>query len=315
MPSFISVILLLVIFQQDLQTQALGENGGALPGTKIAWKTREVRAPQLSFHVFPSKLAGCDVSYHVYTPPQYTRNAGSRYPVLYWLHGTAGGVGGIRPVGRMFHLAMTKDEIPPMIVVFVNGLPGHLWTDSKDGARPVESVFVEELIPRIDKTLRTIPDRRGRILEGFSMGGYGAARIGLKCSDLFGSVSILAAGPLDLEFRGPRARGNPLRAEVLQKVCSGDMEHFRRTHPRSVAERRAAQLAKDNPSVRVAVGANDNTAALTKSFHQHLEHLGIRHEYYEVPDVGHDAAALFTYLKSNSKFYWPAHEREADHQQ
>lgn len=270
---------------------------------KSVWKTEEVQAPRLAFQVFSSQLAGCDVSFHVYTPPHYDQDTSTRFPVLYWLHGTEGGVGGIRPIGRMFHQAIADGVIPPLLLVFVNGLPNHLWTDSKDGARPVERVFVEELIPYVDKTMRTIANREGRILEGFSMGGYGAARIGFKHTDLFGRVSILAAGPLDLDFEGPRATGNPLRTEILKRVCSQDMDYFRETHPRTIAERQAGELTKTGQTVRVAVGTKDFSAHLTKSFHEHLDKLHIRHEFCEVLDADHDALALFNSLKSKSDFY------------
>ncbi|MFN9911915.1 MAG: alpha/beta hydrolase, partial [Pirellulaceae bacterium] len=119
-----------------------------------------------------------EVSYHLYIPLAYDQAELERFPVLYWLHGTEGGVNHIRPVARMFHFAIRDKGVPPMMVVFVNGLSKRLWTDSKDGLAPVETVFIEELIPQVDKLYRTIPRREGRILEGFSMGGYGAARIG-----------------------------------------------------------------------------------------------------------------------------------------
>ena len=106
----------------------------------------------------------------------------------------------IRPVSQMFDAAIRDKGVPPMIVVFVNGLSKRLWTDSKDGRAPIETVFIDELIPRIDESMRTIPNREGRIIEGFSMGGYGAARIGFRHPELFGGISILAAGPLHLEF-------------------------------------------------------------------------------------------------------------------
>ncbi len=299
---YLSIFVLLVSFpnvthaQQALERVRVGAD-------QSYWKTDEARAPGTSYHTFASKLAKCDVSYHVFKPPQYKSESDRRFQVVYWLHGTAGGTGGVAPVARMFQKAILNDEIPPLIVVFVNGLPAHLWTDSKDGSRPVERVFVDELIPHIDKTLRTIPHREGRILEGFSMGGYGVARIGFGHSDLFGRISILAAGPLDLDFHGPRADGNPLRTKILKTVCDGDMEYFRETHPRKTAERLAEKLREHEQVIRVAVGTQDNTFLLSKSFHEHLDRLGIRHDYFEVPEAGHDAQALFTFLKSTSTFY------------
>jgi len=53
----------------------------------------------------------------------------------------------LRPVARMFHFAIRDNGVPPMIVVFVNGLSKRLWTNSKDGTAPIETVFIDEIIP------------------------------------------------------------------------------------------------------------------------------------------------------------------------
>ncbi|TWT34724.1 alpha/beta hydrolase-fold protein [Blastopirellula retiformator] len=50
-------------------------------------------------------------------------------------------------------------------------------------------MFVKELIPFIDKTYRTIANRDGRGLEGFSQGGRGTTRIMFKRPDLFCSTA------------------------------------------------------------------------------------------------------------------------------
>jgi len=41
-----------------------------------------------------------------------------------------------------------------------------------------QTVVIRELIPPIDATFRTIASRDARLIEGFSAGGYGAARLG-----------------------------------------------------------------------------------------------------------------------------------------
>lgn len=71
--------------------------------------------------------------------------------------------------------AMRTGKIPLMIMVFPNGLPMGMWCDWKDGAVKLETMFIEELIPHIDRSFRTQAKREGRVIEGFSMGGYGAA--------------------------------------------------------------------------------------------------------------------------------------------
>lgn len=293
----LALLLAVSACAQDPPTGATPPRADSLP-----WVTQQVTAPQVSFHTFTSPVAGTEVSYHVYTPLAYEASTRTRFPVLYWLHGTEGGVNHIRPVARMFHLAIRDDNVPPMIVVFVNGLSRRLWTDSRDGTAPVETVFIHELIPRIDRSMRTIPDRRGRILEGFSMGGYGAARIGFRHPELFGGISILAAGPLDPEFEGPRATGNPLREQILKDVCDGDMSCFRATHPWTIAAAQAEVLRKPGTIIRQAVGSRDFSSYLSRRFHEHLDALGIPHQFQVVEGVGHDTLALMAGL-DNSDFY------------
>jgi enterochelin esterase-like enzyme len=285
------------VFAQDQAKLATNNKADELP-----WVTQQVNAPRVSFHTFTSQAAKTQVSYHVYRPSAYEESETERFPVLYWLHGTEGGVNHIRPVSQMFDRAIREKRVPPMIVVFVNGLSKRLWTDSKDGRAPIESVFIEELIPHVDKTMRTIPRREGRIIEGFSMGGYGAARIGFRHPGLFGGVSILAAGPLDLEFEGPRATGNPLRDQILKDVCDGDMAYFKATHPWTVAESQAEVLRKSATIIRQAVGSKDFTLYLSRRFHEHLKSLAIPHEFHIVEGVGHNTPALMAGL-ADFEFY------------
>jgi esterase/lipase superfamily enzyme len=287
-----------------LSASCAAQESPGLSDRTLPWVTYEAKAPRVVFRTFDSRTIGGKVSYHVYTPVAYG-NTEARLPVLYWLHGTGGGIAGIPPVAKFFDDAIEAGTVPAMIVVFVNGLPRRLWADSKDGSAPVETVFVTELIPEVDKQYRTIGKREGRILEGFSMGGYGAARIGFKYPDLFAGVSILAGGPLDLEFEGPRANRNPmLRKQILTDVCSNDMEYFKAISPWMVVELSAEKLREKKMLIRHMVGDRDNSRDLNRKFHDRMTELGIAHEYSELPNVAHDARALLTALGAgNGKFY------------
>jgi len=44
----------------------------------------------MQYRTFVSKLAGTEVSYVVYLPPDYDAATERRYPVVYWLHGRGG---------------------------------------------------------------------------------------------------------------------------------------------------------------------------------------------------------------------------------
>jgi enterochelin esterase-like enzyme len=298
----ITLTTLLLILALSMFSEYQAKPGIKSKKDEVSWVTQQVNAPRVSFHTFRSQAAKSLVSYHVYKPAAYKESDVKRFPVLYWLHGTEGGVNHILPVSQMFDHAIRNKVVPPMIVVFVNGLSKRLWTNSKDGLAPIETVFIDELIPNVEMTMRTIATREGRILEGFSMGGYGAARIGFKHAGLFGGVSILAAGPLDLNFEGPRATGNPLREQILNDVCNGDIAYFKSTHPWTVAESQARFLKKSGIIIRQAVGSEDFTLNLNRRFHEHLLSLDIPHEFHIVDGVGHNTPALMAGL-ANSEFY------------
>jgi S-formylglutathione hydrolase FrmB len=70
-----------------------------------------------------------------------------------------------------------------------------------------ERFIADDVVAYIDAHYRTLPDRLSRGLVGHSMGGYGATRIGIKHSEVFGSLYIMspcclsarAAGSLNAE--------------------------------------------------------------------------------------------------------------------
>jgi len=280
---------------QDVQSQS---------EPKPQWVTPVINAPRLQHRTFESAAAKSKVSYFIYTPKLYDQEKERRFPVLYWLHGTGGGLQGVPYLVTYFDTAIRAGETPPMLVVFPNGLTSSMWCDSKDGSVPMETVVVKGLVPHIDATFRTVASREGRLIEGFSMGGYGAARLGFKYHDLFGAVSILAGGPLDLEFKGPRATAHPEeREQILQTVYGGDLEYYRAQSPWVLAEQNAAAL-RGGTLVRHVIGDRDDTFALNRAFHEHLTRLGIPHAYIVLPGVGHNPKAVLDALgEGNWEFY------------
>ena len=283
---------------------AMSVAGQGTQTMKPEWVTPAVQAPRLQYHTFASAAAKTNISYHLYTPEAYDTNPERRFPVLYWLHGTGGGLSGIKPMSAFFDRAIREGKSPPMLIVFANGLVSSMWCNSKNGAVPMETIVITELIPHIDATFRTLAKRESRLIEGFSMGGYGAARLGLKYPTLFGSISILAGGPLDLNFNGPRATGNPAEREcILKDTWGGDMTYYRAQSPLTVAEKYASSVHV-KVVIRQAVGDRDFTLELNRAFSEHLTKLQIPHTFTALPGVAHDTLALLNALgDANWTFY------------
>lgn len=280
------------------------------PGADAApeWVSPSVEAPRVRQCVFESAAARTKVSYHVYTPEAYDAEPSRRFPVLYWLHG-GGGSGGaavvrhVAPTAERFDRAIRDGKIPSMLVVFPNGLDS-LWVDSKDGRMPMETVVIRELIPDVDARFRTIAAREGRIVEGFSMGGYGAARLGFGHHDLFAAVSILSGGPLQREFTAAPRVGPRGRDRTLRNVFGGDEEYFRARSPWVLAERNAAALTSGSSRIRMVVGDRDEMLANVRAFEDHLKALKIPHDYAEVPGVGHNPTDM---LDAMGDAFWAFH--------
>ncbi len=267
------------------------------------WVTQAVSAPRVSHHVFTSKAAKAEVSYHLYRPAAYEADGGRRFPVVYWLHGSGGGLPGISSVARRFDAAIEAGKLPPCLVVFVNGLEMGMYVDWADGSAPVESMIIRDLLPQVDATYRTIAKREGRLLDGFSMGGYGAARLGFKYPELFRSVSIVGAGPMQAELKStPRA--SRIQAEdLLKRAYGGEQSVFQEVSPRKYAHLNAKKITQGT-LVRMVIGEKDETFGNNEAFHRHLEALGIPHSWTIVPGVGHEPERVFAALgDANWEFY------------
>ncbi len=250
------------------------------------WTTQAVTAPRVQYHTFQSAAAGSAVSYHIYAPPEYDTQTMQRFPVLYWLHGSGSATAGISTVSNWFASAMSRGDVPPMLVVFPNGWPNGMYCDAADGTRPVETVIIQDLIPHVDATFRTIANRRGRIVEGFSMGGYGAGRFGFKRSDLFAAASMLGAGPVQLDFmQGPIGTNVPLAARqaIFQDVWNSDPQIFFNASPWNLAQVNAGEILASQLHIRMAVGENDAMLQPNAELHVHLTSLGIPHAWQTYP--------------------------------
>jgi para-nitrobenzyl esterase len=148
----------------------------------------------------------------VYTPPDYDSSPTARYPVLYLQHGM-----GEDETGWIFqghanlildNLIAAKNSVP-MIVVMDNGYasrPAGPFSPVSTGPdfSAFQDVMIKEVIPMIDATFRTIPDRDHRAMAGLSMGANQALQIATHNLDTFawmggfsGTMNGLSTDPLD----------------------------------------------------------------------------------------------------------------------
>lgn len=276
-------------------TRAFPRSPALLTSPALEWVTAAAEGPGVSFHTFMSEARGGPVSFHVYAPPDYAAAPDRRFPVVYWLHGSGGGVPGIPQLAANFDQAIRAGKAPPFLVVFVNGLQMGMYVDWSNGKAPMETIIVHELRHYIDASWRTLATREGRLLDGFSMGGYGAARLGFRYPELFRTVSMMGAGPMQ-EFLTTVPSASKAQAEdLLRDVYGGSQAGFQAVSPRRYARENAARLARGS-RLRLVIGDRDETFENNRDFHLYLGSLGIPHDWIVLPGVDHDPFQVLTAL-------------------
>lgn len=231
---------------------------------------------------------GGQVSYLVYLPTGYDDDSTRRYPVIYWLHGLGGNQrGGAFSFLPSATRAMRQGDLPPAIVVLVNGMERSFYCDWVPPGPPVESVIVKDLIPHIDRTYRTIARREGRVIQGYSMGGFGAGHLGFKYPDLFGTVIIDAGALIQKQaLEGPRI------GPIFREGFGGDLDRFMAEHPTRLVEKNADRI-RGRTHIRIGVGSKDGLLYRNRELHEQLDRLKIEHEFVIVPDVDHNAGDYY----------------------
>ena len=153
----------------------------------------------------------------VFLPPSYAKEKSRHYPVVYALHGYSIGA---EQWSHEIHVPQTIEGAfaqgaKEMIVVLPDSKTLHNGSmySSSVTTGDFERFIAHDVVAYVDAHYRTIPERRSRGLVGHSMGGYGATRIGMKHSDVFGSLYIMSPCCLS-----PRPAPDPEMDKALEAV-------------------------------------------------------------------------------------------------
>ena len=155
-----------------------------------------------------SKLTGQWRRAHVYTPAGYDHDTRTRYPVLYLQHGAGENERGWVEQGRanfIMDRLIAAEKARPMILVVDTGYASYASTNapstfrrSTGPTRAFEEVILTELIPMIDSTYRTQPDRLHRAMAGLSMGAGQTLTITLRHLDQFAWIGAMSGAPREI---------------------------------------------------------------------------------------------------------------------
>lgn len=192
-----------------LNRQANADAPNVVSGSGITvsgW--RWITARTLEVDVSTAKVAASAVNgphrIRITLPNNYFSSGTTRFPVLYLLHGGAGGNSAQWTTGGGAAEALTDGK--PIITVMPDG--GKVgwftnWVSQTGGAQNWKDFYEDQIIPWVDANLRTIATKQGRAIAGLSMGGFGAVRIAQDRPELFAFVGSFS-GAVDLGDSGTR---------------------------------------------------------------------------------------------------------------
>lgn len=228
------------------------------------------------FESLNSRLMKRTMPYRVVLPSGYTADEDKRYPVIYLLHGLFGHFNNWTDKTAIEEFAKAYS----FIIVTPEGGDGW-YTDSASAASDkYESYIVQELIPEIDKKFRTVAQRKGRMIAGLSMGGYGALKFGLKYPDKFILVGSFS-GALDAPLRGQDNKA--LRPSIVN-VFGPDGNRTRNENDifRMVREMPPAKVIM-LPFIYLDCGTDDFLFQTNRDFVVLLLEKKIAHEFRQLP--------------------------------
>jgi enterochelin esterase family protein len=157
---------------------------------------------------YESKALGLSRSIWVYTPPGYEK--GSRYPVLYLLHGGGDIESGWVLVGRanaILDNLIAEGAAKPMVVVMPLGhaIQGFYNGPAKAAASPVAGAtaapgaltafahdLLEDVIPLVERTYKVSKKVDDRAIGGLSLGGGQSINVAFNRPDLFRYVILMS---------------------------------------------------------------------------------------------------------------------------
>ncbi len=161
---------------------------------------------------YDSPSLGLNRRMYVYTPYGYDdpKNAKTKYPVLYLLHGGGGDEDAWSNMGRACQIMdnlIEKGLAVPMLIVMPNGNPNQqaaspLKLPVKEG-QAVANAYVhslaKDIVPYIEKHFRVKANKASRAVAGLSMGGGHTTAVTGLYPDLFDYICPMSCGMRDTE--------------------------------------------------------------------------------------------------------------------
>lgn len=263
---------------------ALGSTGPAAASQGAAAGVVSTKG-RVEYGTFPSASLGGNVGFAVSLPPSYDRDPGRRFPLVLFLHGLFNSEKDWE--GRGIQAQIDRLRADGAIGEFIVAVPygaNSFYLNAKDGPK-YEDAIVRDFLPFVDKTFRTTAKPSERVIQGISMGGFGALVIAFKHPELFAAVAAHCAAIFE-ELPKPAASASDRRATYRYEIATQifgnppDDAFFRANNPLGLIDSRAGKIK--GLKIYFDVGEQDRYGFATgnRSFDEALTKAGVPHEFH-----------------------------------
>ncbi len=119
-------------------------------------------------------------------------NTQEHFPTVYLLHGYSGSFSTwIKKTKPSLQEEASKLNL---IIICPEGKNSWYWDSPINENSKFETYISKELINHIDANYRTVANKKGRAITGFSMGGHGGLWLGINHPDVFGACGSMSGG-------------------------------------------------------------------------------------------------------------------------
>jgi len=218
----------------------------------------------------------------VVLPDSYKKNK-SPYPVLYLLHGGGGHFRDwLTSTPDKMVVKNLADQYNLIIVMPEGETFGWYLNSPVNKESQFESYIIDDVIGKIDKTYRTVKDRKGRVITGLSMGGHGSLYLSTRHSDLFCAAGSMS-GAVDLNWTGWK-----ISPEFLTRVKQGFQNTIGDTTNSSLyasysVVNMADKMGTNGVKLIIDCGVDDFLIEANRELHHRLVYNHTAHDYTEHP--------------------------------
>ena len=216
----------------------------------------------------------------VVLPNSYTKSK-TAYSVLYLLHGAYGHFNDWLSKTPNKEVVKNLADHYDIIIVMPEGETFSFYLDSPvNSGSQFETFITKEVIGAVDKTYRTIADKRARAITGLSMGGHGALYLSAKHPELFCAAGSMS-GAVDMSVMLNRESS----AQVIQLMqpVFGDQSGNQEMYAKYAVLRMIDTIKANKLPLIIDCGVDDFLIEPNRELHRRLVYNKVEHDYTERP--------------------------------